>query len=75
MKNTIRGHFLSVRDNIRFALFVVFAAFLLVLGMMNRSRPFAPWTDGNQMIDSKPKQSVTPIMHRELRQISELNKA
>jgi hypothetical protein len=75
MKNTIKGHFLSVKDNIRFALFLGFAGFLLVLGMMNRSRPLSPWTDGNQLIDSKPKQSVTPIMHKELRQVSELNKA
>jgi hypothetical protein len=75
MKNTIRAHFLSVKDNIRFALFVVFAGFLLALGMMNRSRPLSPWTDGNQLIDSKPKQSVTPIIHKESNQISELNKA
>ena len=75
MKNSIKGHFLSVKDNIRFALFLVFAGFLLVLGMMNRSRQLSPSTDGNQLIDSKPKQSVTPIMHKELRQVSELNKA
>lgn len=75
MKNTIKGHFLSVRDNIRFALFVMFAGFLLAAGMMNRSKPLSPWTDGNKLIDSKPKQSVTPILHKELRQVSELDKA
>jgi hypothetical protein len=75
MKNTIRGHFLSVKDNSRFALFVLFAGFLLAAGMMNRSKPLTPWTDGNQLIDSKPKQSVTPIIHKELRAVSELDKA
>ncbi len=75
MKNTIRAHFLSVKDNIRFALFVLFAGFLLAAGMMNRSKSLTPWMDGNQLIDSKPKQSVTPVIHKELSQVSELDKA
>jgi hypothetical protein len=75
MKNTIRAHFLSVKDNLRFTLFVLFAGILLAAGILNRSKPLTPWTDENQLIDSKPKQSVTPIIHKELSQVSELDKA
>ena len=75
MKNEIKSHFLSLKDNLRFSLFVGFAGLLLTLGMMNRNRSFSIWPDGNQIIDTKPKQSVTPIFHKELTQISQLNKA
>ena len=75
MKNTIKSHFLSVKDNLRFALFVGFSGILLALGMVNHSKTDLLWPGGKQLIDSKPKQSVTPIMHKEFRQISELNKA
>lgn len=75
MKHSIKGHFLSVKDKLRFSLFVGFSGILLAIGMLNRTRPYAVWPQGNRLIDSKPRQMVSPIIHREFSQISLRNKA
>ena len=69
MKSSIKGHFLSIKDNTRFALFVCSAFLLLGLGMVNKSKsfPFLP--------DDKSKQLESPASQKQAMQISESNKA
>ena len=69
MNQSIKGHFLSIKDNARFALFVCSAFLLLGLGMVNKSKsfPFLP--------DDKSKQLESPASQKQAMQISESNKA
>ena len=69
MKSSIKSHFLSIKDNVRFALFVCSAFLLLGLGMINKSKsfPFLP--------DGKSKQQESPAGQKQALQISEANKA
>jgi hypothetical protein len=69
MKSSIKGHFLSIKDNTRFALFVCSAFLLLGLGMVNKSKSF-PF-----LLDEKFKQMESPSGQKQAMQISESNKA
>jgi hypothetical protein len=69
MKSTIKGHFLSLKDNARFALFVCSAFLLLGLGMVNKTKSF-PF-----LLDGKSKQHESPAGQKQAMQISESNKA
>ena len=55
MKNTIKTHFLSLRDHARFALFLLTAGTLIFLGMLNRPKQSPLLPNGSQLLDSKPK--------------------
>jgi len=69
MNSSIKGHFLSIKDNTRFALFVCSAFLLLGLGMVNKSKSF-PF-----LLDEKFKQMESPSGQKQAMQISESNKA
>jgi hypothetical protein len=61
MKNRIKNHFLSLRDESRFTLFLVLASILIGIAMLNRSGSFSIWPDGSQMIDNQPGQRALPV--------------
>ncbi|HRH35553.1 MAG TPA: hypothetical protein PKY12_10860 [Catalimonadaceae bacterium] len=64
MQNFVYKHFLSGKENARFLLFLAAAFFLLVLGSANKDKPLRLLPAQNQIIDSKPKRSVLPNIHR-----------
>jgi hypothetical protein len=70
-----RTHFLSVRDNLRFALFVGSASLLLMLGFMNKSKSVRNLPGGTQLIDSKPQSEIFPAAKSAFSQISEKSRA
>ena len=64
MQTFVSKHFLSGKDSLRFLLFIVAALGLLVLGAANKRGPIRLLPAQNQMMDSKPKQSVRPQIHK-----------
>lgn len=64
MQKFVYRHFLSGKENLRFALFVLAAFILLVIGSINKEKPIQILPAQNQLIDSKPKHSGLPHIHR-----------
>lgn len=64
MQRFVYRHFLSGKENLRFALFLAAAFFLLIIGSVNKDKPIQILPAQNQLIDSKPKQSGLPQFHR-----------
>lgn len=64
MQTFIYRHFLSGKDNVRFLLFVVAAFLLIAVGSANRDEPLQLLPSQNQIIDSNPKQSGLPNVHK-----------
>lgn len=64
MQNFVHRHFLSGKENVRFMLFLAAAFLMLLLGQANKDKPLRLLPAQNQMIDSKPKQSGLPSIHR-----------
>jgi len=64
MQTFVNKHFLSGKDNLKFLVFVAAAMALLVIGAANKNRPIQFLPSQNQMMDSKPKQSVRPQIHK-----------
>ena len=64
MKTFVNKHFLSGNDTYKFLLFVVAAFGLLVLGAANKKGPIHLLPSQNQMMDSKPKQTILPQIHK-----------
>jgi hypothetical protein len=74
MKTFVNRHFLSGKDTLKFMLFVASAFILIGLGAVNKYRPIQLLPSQNQILDSKPKQSVLPSIHKPLRDISGFEK-
>jgi hypothetical protein len=74
MKPFVNSHFLSVKDNLRFVLFVASAFLLLVLGAVNKDKALQILPMQNQIIDSKPKQSDLPGVKKPMAEKMELRK-
>jgi len=64
MQTFVNKHFLSGKDSARFLLFVTAALCLLLLGAANKNTEWHALPSQNQMMDSKPKQSVRPLIHK-----------
>lgn len=75
MQTFVNRHFLSAKDSIRFVLFVAASLFLVVLGAANKSHTLQLLPAENQIIDSKPKQSVLPHMEPDKRLSAESEQA
>ncbi len=60
MNKTIQKHFLSIRENGRFFLFLLLASLLIGLGMLRKSRSVFFWPAGSELIDNTPKESISP---------------
>ena len=64
MKPFVNEHFLSLRDNLRFVIFVAAALLLVIIGSLNKDKALQVLPTQNQLIDSKPKQSEIPGVNK-----------
>lgn len=74
MKTFVNGHFLSLKGDLRFVLFITSAFLLLVIGAANRENSLRLLPTQNQMIDTKPNQSGLPKIHKPMAEKSEFRK-
>jgi|GEM_PF-1533128 len=74
MQSFVHRHFLSRKDNVRFLLFVVAAFMLIVVGSANKDKPLQLLPSQNQIIDSNPKQSGLPQIHKPAASKTEIEK-
>jgi len=74
MKTFVNSHFLSVKDNLRFVLFVTSAFLLLLIGAANKGNNLQILPTQNQIIDTKPNQSGLPKIHKPMSEKSDFKK-
>jgi hypothetical protein len=60
MNKAIQNHFLSIRENSRFFLFLLLSCLLIGLGMLHKSRAGFFWPAGSELIDNTPKERISP---------------
>jgi hypothetical protein len=75
MKPFVTKHFLSLQDNSRFVVFLVAVSFLLVVASVNKDRSFQVLPMQNQMMDTKPRQSDVPGIHKPMAERGNFRKA
>lgn len=75
MKPFVTKHFLSIQDNSRFVVFLVAASFLLVVASVTKERGLHVLPTQNQMMDTKPRQSDVPGIHKPMAEKGGFRKA